>query len=116
MADQGLSPSELAETVVRALALPEIAAIRPALLPEMPVYGATNEGGVETISAGLVDAMTLTDDGKPDIVVDWKSDVAPSAQTLEHYRSQVKAYLEMTKANKGLIVLLSSARVLEVLP
>jgi exodeoxyribonuclease-5 len=28
--------------------------------------------------------------------VDWKSDVTPATGTLDHYRAQVRAYLDMT--------------------
>ncbi len=46
--------------------------------------------------------------------MDWKSDVNPSAATLDHYRKQVATYLEITGARHGLIVLMSSGTVLEV--
>ena len=35
---QGLAPVELAGCVLRALALPEVASLRPRLVPELPVY------------------------------------------------------------------------------
>ena len=46
----------------------------------------------------------------PVVVVDWKSDVNPDAQTLDHYRAQVRAYLDMTGAERGLIVLMTGER------
>jgi hypothetical protein len=48
------------------------------------------------------------------VVVDWKSDVAPTAEILEHYRGQVRTYLEITDAERGLIVLATSGRVISV--
>jgi exodeoxyribonuclease-5 len=110
----GLVPTELAACVSRALALPEIVALRPRLLPEVPVYASvsTAEGEEETV--GVADAIAFGTDGTPQIVVDWKSDVAPTPETLEHYRLQVRAYLDMSEAGRGLIVLVTSGAVISV--
>jgi len=113
---KGLSANELAGCVVRTLALPEIAAIRPNLLAEFPVYASCTVNGDETATAGVADALTLTAEGRAAIVVDWKSDVNPNPQTLDHYRAQVRAYLEMTGAERGLIVLITTGLVLNVFP
>ena len=48
------------------------------------------------------------------MVVDWKSDVDPAPETLVHYRTQVRAYLDMTGAERGLIVLMTSGTVFPV--
>jgi exodeoxyribonuclease-5 len=112
----GLSTHELAVCVVRTLALPDIAALRPGLLAEFPVYAAQSTDGVETATAGIADALTVGEDGGPVVVVDWKSDVNPEAQTLEHYRAQVRAYLDMTGAERGLIVLMTRGTVISVSP
>jgi ATP-dependent exoDNAse (exonuclease V) beta subunit len=111
----GLSAQELAACVTRTLALPDIAALRPGLLAEFPVYAAQAVDGVETATAGIADALTLTAEGRPAVVVDWKSDVAPAPGTLDHYRAQVRAYLDMTGAERGLIVLMTSGAVIPVL-
>ena len=37
-------------------------------------------------------------------VVDWKSDVDPTPETLEHYAEQVRTYMDMVRAERGLIV------------
>lgn len=112
----GLSAQELAACVARTLALPDIAALRPSLLAEFPVYAvqATDRG--ETATTGIADALTLTAKGHPEVVVDWKSDVTPAPGTLDHYRAQVRAYLDMTGAERGLIVLMTSGEVIPVLP
>jgi exodeoxyribonuclease-5 len=112
----GLSAQELAACVARTLALPDIAALRPGLLAEYPVYSAQAADGVETATAGIADALTLTAEGRPAVVVDWKSDVTPAPGTLDHYRAQVRAYLDMTGAKRGLIVLMTSGTVIPVLP
>ncbi|WP_199202183.1 UvrD-helicase domain-containing protein [Mesorhizobium sp. 113-3-3] len=112
----GLTADELALCVTRTLALPEIAALRPALLAEFPIY-TLRRGDAELVAtAGIADALTIAPDGRPLVVVDWKSDVNPGPQTLDHYRAQVRAYLDMTGAEQGLIVLMTSARVIHVMP
>jgi ATP-dependent exoDNAse (exonuclease V) beta subunit len=112
----GLSAQELAACVMRTLALPDIAALRPGLLAEFPVYAAQAVDGVETATSGIADALTLTAEGRPAVVVDWKSDVAPAPGTFDHYRAQVRAYLDITSAEHGLIVLMTSGAVIPVLP
>lgn len=112
----GLSALELAACVTRTLALPEIKALRPELVAEFPVYSSQMSDGVEIATAGIADALTLTADGRPAVVVDWKSDVTPTAETLDHYRAQVRAYLDMTGAERGLIVLMTPGGVIPVLP
>ena len=110
----GLCAGELASCVARTLALPEIAALRRELLAEFPVYALNGEGSELVATAGIADALTIGSDGRPVAVVDWKSDVNPNAQTLDHYRAQVSAYLDMTGADRGLIVLMTSGRIIEV--
>jgi exodeoxyribonuclease-5 len=112
----GLSAAELAGCVARTLVLPEIATLRPGLLAEFPVYAACADDREETATTGIADALTLAADGRPAVVVDWKSDVNPRPQTLDHYRSQVRAYLDMTGAERGLIVLMTTGIVLTVSP
>ncbi len=112
----GLSPLELAACVTRTLALPEIKALRPQLVAELPVYSAQMSDGVEIATAGIADALTLTAEGRPAVVVDWKSDVTAAAATLDHYRAQVRTYLGMTGAERGLIVLMTPGVVIPVLP
>jgi exodeoxyribonuclease-5 len=112
----GLSAKELADCVGRTLALPQIAALRSELLAEFPVYAARSDDGIETATAGIADALTLTAEGRPAVVIDWKSDVNPDAGTLDHYRSQVRAYLDMTGAERGLIVLMTTGTVIGVSP
>ena len=102
---RGLAPAELAACVARALALPEIFALRSRLLPEVPVYASVSTAEQEEVAAGIADAIAFGDDGTPQVVVDWKTDVAPAPETLEHYREQVRAYLDVTEVERGLIVL-----------
>ena len=110
----GLMPAELAGCVIRALSAPEVAALRPRLMPEIPVYASTALQDHEEATAGIADAIAVSPDGKPLVVIDWKSDVAPTTEMLEHYRGQVRAYLDITDAERGLIVLATTGRVISV--
>jgi exodeoxyribonuclease-5 len=111
---QGLVATELAGCALRALSLPAVTALRPHLMPEMPVYASTMLQDHEEATAGIADAIALSNDGKPLVVIDWKSDVAPTPEMLEHYRDQVGAYLDITNAERGLIVLATTGRVIAV--
>ncbi|MCY4592560.1 MAG: UvrD-helicase domain-containing protein [Alphaproteobacteria bacterium] len=111
---EGLSPAELAGCVVRALSLPEIAHLRQRLVPEFPVYQSAMTEDYEEAASGIVDAIAFDADGTPEVVIDWKSDVDPAPETVEHYRAQVRAYLDMTGAPIGLIVALTPGAVFEV--
>ena len=113
---QGLSPAELVGCVSRTLALPEIAELRPVLSPELPVYASTFLNEVEQASAGIVDAIGWAPDGTPQVVIDWKSDVQPTPETVDHYRAQVRAYLDMTGTTRGLIVLVTTGEIIAVAP
>ena len=110
----GLMPAELAGCVIRALSAPDVAALRPMLMPEIPVYASTALQDYEEATAGIADAIAVSPAGKPLVVIDWKSDVAPTTEMLEHYRSQLRAYLDITDAERGLIVLATTGRVLLV--
>jgi exodeoxyribonuclease-5 len=110
----GLSPVEIAGCVVRTLQLPQIAALRPTLLPEFPVYSSKTINGTEQATAGIADAMSVAPDGSAQIVIDWKSDVDPKPETVEHYRAQVASYLRTTGATNGLIVFVTTGAVVQV--
>ena len=112
----GLSPEELAGCVTRTLALPEVAALRPSLHAEFPVYALQQENAELVATAGIADALTVDPEGRPAVVIDWKSDVNPTQETLDHYRAQVRAYLDMTGAERGLIVLMTNGTVITVPP
>ncbi|WP_306392533.1 UvrD-helicase domain-containing protein [Telluria beijingensis] len=107
---------DIAGCVERTLCLPEIAALRPGLAPEFSVHGALASQAEEVVTAGIADAIAFGGDGQPEVVVDWKSDVAPTEATLLHYRAQVGNYLALTGAPRGLIVLATSGRIIEVRP
>ncbi len=107
-------PAELAASVRRGLAVPEIATVRPRLVAEFPLAASTMKDGCEEILLGIADAVALSPAGTPELVVDWKSDVAPEPETIAHYQSQVRAYLHASGAARGLIVFLTSGRLVAV--
>ncbi|MBX3097290.1 MAG: PD-(D/E)XK nuclease family protein, partial [Fimbriimonadaceae bacterium] len=111
----GLAPAELAATVLRALALPEVVELRPGLEPELSVFALNELGeGREEVVVGVADAIKWAPDGTAEVVVDWKSDVRPSSRALSKYVGQVRDYLAATGAKHGLIVLATVGRCLRV--
>ena len=83
-------------------------------MPEFPVYASVTTDGREEATSGIAVAVAFNAEGKPRVVVDWKSDVAPSADVIEHYRAQVRVHLDVTEAERGLIVLATSGAVIQV--
>ena len=112
----GLVPAELAACVVRALSIPEVVALRPRLKPEFPVYRSTLIDTHEEVTAGVADAIAFDLAGTPQVVIDWKSDVNSSQATLDRYCDQVRAYLDVTGAERGLVVVAMSGAVIPVTP
>ena len=111
---QGLAPAEIAGCVLRALSVPQVAALRPGLVPEFTVYSSSEGDTHEEATAGIVDAIVFGPDGMPEAVIDWKSDVDPTPETVEHYRAQARVYLEATGAERGLVVLVTNGIVVSV--
>ncbi len=112
----GLAPSEITGCVTRTLALPEIAVLRSTLVPELPVFASQIIDGVEIATAGIADATSYGEDGRPKVVVDWKSDVAPNPDVVNDYRDQVRDYLACTGAEYGLIVFVTTGLIVKVTP
>ena len=110
----GLVPDELATCVVRTFSLPEVAALRPRLLSEYPVFASREIEAHEEVTTGIVDAVALDRDGAPQVVIDWKSDVNLAPEKVRHYRDQMRAYLDATGAESGLIVAVTSGTVIRV--
>ena len=110
----GLSPAEIAGCITRTLALPEIAELRPAIVPEFTVYASEDGDGVEQITTGIADAASFGDDGAPKTIIDWKSDVDPQPAAVEHYRAQIQSYLRTTGSTKGLLVFVTNGTVVVI--
>ena len=101
-----ISSAGMAGMVIRALKRPEIAALRPRLIPEYWVYGSDVNGRELAITAGIADAVAFDDRGGIDVVVDWKSDASLRKRQVQSYREQVRLYLKATGATTGHIVFL----------
>jgi ATP-dependent exoDNAse (exonuclease V) beta subunit len=95
-------PKEAAQTAIRTLRFPQLDALRPTLHPETTIWAA-NDG---SYLAGRADAVSIVG-GQVQAVVDWKSDVAPTAQDRAGYRGQLVEYLKATGAMRGAVVYMS---------
>jgi len=71
------------------------------------VYAAQKLADGETLISGVADALAYDKTGKVETIIDWKSDIAPSATQVDHYRAQLKAYCESTGARSGMRVFMS---------
>jgi hypothetical protein len=76
-AKAGISPIEIAGTVMRTLNLPEIVELRSRLLPEHSVFGHRTTADGEVPVSGVADAVAPDGQGGIEAVIDWKSDVNP---------------------------------------
>ena len=63
--------------------IPEVAALRPRLLPEMTVFSADSAEQGTIYVGGVADALAFDEGNNVDVVVDWKSDVDPSAAVID---------------------------------
>ena len=115
-AEDGPHAPELAASVMRALNIPEVAELRPRLLPEMTVFSAELAGPGTIYVGGVADALALDGDNNVEVVIDWKSDVEPTAEVIKLYRKQVRDYLAATGGKSGLLVFVTSGRVERVVP
>lgn len=95
-------PIEMARCAMRALTLPEIAAIRPLLVPEVAIWA---EGDGHFV-AGRADALAIRG-GRVEAAVDWKSDIDPSLAVRRRYAAQLRDYLVATEAPRGILVFLT---------
>jgi CRISPR-associated exonuclease Cas4 len=103
------NPVEMANTALRALTLPEIAALRPHLVPEMVIWASVGN----FLIAGRADALAIKE-GKVEVAIDWKSDVDPTPSVRNAYAGQLRDYLAATGANRGALVFLSLGEVVWV--
>jgi exodeoxyribonuclease-5 len=114
--EDGPHAPELAATALRALAIPEIAACRSRLLPEMTVFSAQTYDDRTTYVGGIADALAYLPLGIIDLVIDWKTDVSPSVQQIDLYRAQMRDYLVATGASEGFLVFATTGQLVRVQP
>jgi ATP-dependent exoDNAse (exonuclease V) beta subunit len=104
------SKDEIAATAWKTLRLPEIAALRSELVSELPVYGMLGDAADRTALAGRADAIAVRD-GHVSVVVDWKSDVAPTAEDVRVHAGQIRHYMAALDAARGALVYMTSGTV-----
>lgn len=98
---------EIAATAWRTLQLPEIATLRPRLVPELPIYSLLADQTDPTALAGRIDAVAI-EDGRATVVLDWKSDIAPTEEDVRMHGSQLQDYLAVASAPRGALVYMTS--------
>jgi hypothetical protein len=101
-------PDELGATAWRTLRLPEIEALRPSLRAECALWGSSD---VRTLLSGRADAVALTD-GAVAAVLDWKSDVNPTAETIAAHSGQVRTYMRALACSRGALVYMTSGKIM----
>jgi CRISPR-associated exonuclease Cas4 len=101
-------PNEMAATVMRTFALPDIQTMRPALRAECALYASPDE---HTLLAGRGDAIAIGAGGV-DAVLDWKSDYAPNADTIAEHAAQVRLYMRTLSAVRGALVYMTSGKII----
>ncbi|RWH52858.1 MAG: DNA helicase UvrD [Mesorhizobium sp.] len=108
--------AELAQSVLRTLALPDVMDLRPRLRAELPIYALVGTDDETQPMAGRADAVAYGEDGAFEVVVDWKSDIAPGPRQLADHVDQLRLYLAATGAPRGALVYMSLGRVRWVEP
>jgi hypothetical protein len=74
----------------------------------MTVFSAQADDDRTIYVGGIADAVAYQPTGAIDLVVDWKTDISPSAQQVELYREQLGDYLVATGAPEGLLVFVTT--------
>ena len=59
----GICAAELAGTVLRTLMLPDVAALRQRLVPELPLFGSEVRDGQDILLSGQADAVVFDETG-----------------------------------------------------
>jgi hypothetical protein len=111
-ASDGISPHELAGTIVRTLNIPEIAELRPRLVAEHTIYGSQANDDHEVIVSGIADAVAYDAEGRIEFIFDWKSDGEIDIERLNSYRVQLDAYRRHAGAPHAFLVLMTPGKVI----
>jgi ATP-dependent exoDNAse (exonuclease V) beta subunit len=106
-------PKEMARTAAATLKFADVAALRPHLVPEVPVWWGSADGS--RLISGRADAVAVRGDERL-AVLDWKSDVAPSREDRSGHIAQLRDYIETIGAPKGAIVYMSLGEVVWIHP
>jgi exodeoxyribonuclease-5 len=116
---EDLSPYELARCVTTTLAIPVVAELRPRLISELGTSSRKQVDGRVQIMIGIMDAAEVLPpgiDGNAYVasVIDWKSDTNPGKKAISDYIDQVRKYLSAKDIGRGLIVFMTTGRVIEL--
>ena len=106
---------EIAAVAWRTLQLPDIAALRPRLVPEWPIYALITDRPGPSALAGRIDAIAY-DGERVEVVVDWKSDIHPGEAATQAHAGQLEDYLRGTDAARGALVYMTAGLVRWVTP
>jgi ATP-dependent exoDNAse (exonuclease V) beta subunit len=106
-------PEEAADTALRTLHLPDVAALRSGMMAEIPIWASQD---ADTLLAGRADATVVDKDGTITAVFDWKSDVAPSPADRSQHAGQLSDYLSATGAPRGAVVYMTLGETIWVRP
>lgn len=98
--------AEMSATALRTIQLPDIAQLRPNLVPEFAVW--SEEDG--TYVAGRADALAVEND-RVTTVLDWKSDVAPTSQDRAQHATQLSDYRKILNADRSAIIYMTTGEV-----
>ncbi|RWB14332.1 MAG: hypothetical protein EOQ40_30315 [Mesorhizobium sp.] len=99
-------PYEMGAAALRGIALPQIAELRPHLVPEIAIWGRDKV----SLITGRADALAIIGD-RVDAAIDGKSDVHPTPAVREAHVQQLRDYLSATGAACGAIVYLTSGEI-----
>ena len=69
-------------------------------MAEVPIYTMVEDGAAPTALAGRIDAMAV-EDRKPQVVVDWKSDVGFAEKDVSQHVVQLRDYLDGDRSAEG---------------
>jgi ATP-dependent exoDNAse (exonuclease V) beta subunit len=109
-----IDANEIAACVLRTVNHNELKGIFPRLQAEVPLYFAQDSGVDITVTAGIADAVAIDSDGNCEMVIDWKSDVDPANSPIDDYVRQLKIYLQLTHAKSGMIVFVTTGRIVRL--
>jgi len=116
-AELELDAAELARCIRKTLKIDAVRELLGRLVPEVVVGHSVKREHCECVVYGVADAIAYDKMSKNEVdaVVDWKSDVLPNQDTIQHYRNQIRSYMDSVNAKRGLIVLMTSGEVIEVM-
>jgi hypothetical protein len=100
------NPAEMGRTALNTLRIAEIAALRPLLVPEVPIWASA---GTE-YTAGRADALAV-DETTITAALDWKSDIHPSAEDRLRYLGQARDYQKASGALRAGVVYMTFGEV-----